>query len=209
VLDGAQHVVPVVGDAIEHPGLARAAVAFLARERDAGAHLTDRVEDRLPGGDRYGRARPGHLDLERPVAGRVRRPGGGVGGEPFTADGQRRVRLLAELPDGGDQRRGPADVDRGTRRRAVDQRGQVGPALLVGLHDRDPVRVDRAQLVGQRHRPAVPAVDGAPGFAGALEPPRHREDRRDPDASRDQQIPFGRAQGEVIMRAADGEILSD
>jgi hypothetical protein len=79
---------------------------------------------------------------------------------------------------------------------------EVEQARLVLRLEQDPVPVPGPQLVAERHRGEGPATVGqGPGSARRLGRRDHRQDGRDADAARNEQVAPGELKGEVVARS--------
>jgi hypothetical protein len=194
----------VVGLAFEHPRLARGAGALQAGRRH--------VEPGSGKGGQDGLLRADGDDLARAVDHHVEsgigRGEAGVGGRRPEALHVQRARPAPLVPflDGGEQRFGAAAVDgRPVGGRPEDLvKGQQ--AVAVGGTERT-APVVAVKLAGERHmRPRPCAVVQPPVGARRVRGRDHRQQRRDPDAARDEHVPGPAHQRKVVPRQADGQL---
>src|SRR6201999_1248456 len=96
---------------VQHPGLARPAVALLAVVGDPGDVLADDLDQPLVGRDVGGDAAAGQLDVERGVVGRVEDDLVAAGGEPLDVQLVGQSGVGARPFDGVDHWARPTAVD--------------------------------------------------------------------------------------------------
>ncbi|CAH0193661.1 hypothetical protein SRABI02_01783 [Plantibacter cousiniae] len=182
-----------------------AADAAHARPGDTDPRGLHRLQHRLSGRNLDGPLRPRALDGER----RVRQVGAGLRLEPLEVQPAVLGQRLGLVREGVREPARPAGRHVGARLESREEAGQVEPAALRA--DVDPHVVAQG-FEFRRERDVLPRahrVDERPVGVARGQPPSHREQRRDPDAGSEQQVPLRVREREQVPGWPDEHLPTD